>query len=186
MTSWMRCQRVRSGHHFLCARRSWENTSALRCPLSGPWCWISFFGSSREVARSLNCQVHRYGVNVCLAREQFFEILLSSVTCGGHTAIELCALELVPAGTQFSMLGGSPRDPQLEHRDRYHKPEKNDSLECHHSEQVLELPVVQTGTSPGSCWAPRSRGCGLCLRARRGRAGAAAAELPIHGRQKVF
>ena len=46
------------------------------------------------------------------------------------------------------------------------------------------LPWCKTGTSPVSWWGTSSRGCGgLCLRARRGRAGAAAADLPIDGVQ---
>ena len=46
------------------------------------------------------------------------------------------------------MLGGSPRYPQREHRDRYYKPEKNDSLECHDTEKVLEPPMVQNRDLP--------------------------------------
>ena len=109
-------------------------------------------------------------------KRAIFECRFSSGGCGGRTALELCALEVAPTGSKFPMLGGSPRYPQREHRDRYHKPEKNDSLECHHSEQVLELPMVQNTDLPGSWWGTSSRGCcGLCLRAT----GGAAADLPI-------
>ena len=76
------------------------------------------------------------------------ECLFSSGGCGGRTDLELCALDLALTGSQFPMLGGSPRCPQREHPDRYLKPEKNDSVECHDTEKVLEPPMVQNRDLP--------------------------------------
>ena len=122
-------------------------------------------------------------MNVFSGKRAIFECLFSSGVCGGRTALELCALDLVVRGTQFSMFGEPPRHPQREHRDGHHKLEKNGSVERHNDEHVWAVPIVQTATSSGSWWRPGSRG--LCLRARGGGAGAAA-DLPIVGRQQVF